>query len=134
MFWHNNGTILTMSTCPLNQDQLNFVWTSKFFSFYLELPVYKNKFKNLVRTSNFKFLFRGLMAYTKNKGWKSKYALWYFNQTYMYKKIQVKFEFAFRSSDYTFSESRILNFNFNRFWRYIDWSTHIQHFTKCNVG
>ena len=47
-----------MSTGPLAQDQLNFVWTSKFFGFYLELHVY-NKFKNLIRTnkinSNFHF-------------------------------------------------------------------------------
>jgi hypothetical protein len=47
-----------MSTGPLAQDQQNFVWTSKFFSFYLEL--YKNKFKNFIRTSKFKFSFRGL--------------------------------------------------------------------------
>jgi hypothetical protein len=32
--------------------------TSKFYSFYLEL--YKNKFKNLIRTSKFKFSFGGL--------------------------------------------------------------------------
>jgi hypothetical protein len=32
-----------MSTCPTAQDQENFVRTSKFFSFYLEL--HKNKFK-----------------------------------------------------------------------------------------
>ena len=32
--------------------------TSKFFNFYLE--IYKNKFKNLIPTSKFKFSFRGL--------------------------------------------------------------------------
>ena len=43
---------------PPAQDQKNFVWTSKFFSFYSEL--YKNKFKNLIWTSKFKFSFQGL--------------------------------------------------------------------------
>ena len=46
------------STSPRVQDQQNCVRTSKFYSFYLEL--YKNKFKNLIRTSKFKFLFQGL--------------------------------------------------------------------------
>ena len=37
------------------------VRTSKFCSFYLELQnVYKNKFKNLIRTSKFQFSFWGL--------------------------------------------------------------------------
>ena len=49
-----------MSTGPPAQSPYNFVWTSKFFSFYLEL--YKNKFKNLIRTSTciFKCSFLGL--------------------------------------------------------------------------
>jgi hypothetical protein len=51
--------ILTISTGFTAQDQLNFVQTSKFFSFYLGL--YKNKFKNLIRTSKFKFSVRGLL-------------------------------------------------------------------------
>ena len=34
--------------------------TSNFFSFYLELDVYTNKFKNLIWTSKLKFSFRGL--------------------------------------------------------------------------
>ena len=38
----NDSSILTMNTCPPAQDQWNFVRTSKFFSFYLE--IYKNKF------------------------------------------------------------------------------------------
>ena len=33
--------VLTMSTGPPAQDQYNFAWTSKFFSFYV--PVDKNK-------------------------------------------------------------------------------------------
>jgi hypothetical protein len=49
-------TVLMMSTSFLAQDQYNFVWTSKFFNFYLEL--YKNKFKNLIQTSKFKFSFQ----------------------------------------------------------------------------
>jgi len=51
--------VFMMSTGSPAQDQLNFVQTSKFFSFYLEL--YKNKFKNLIQTSKFKFSFRGLL-------------------------------------------------------------------------
>ena len=43
---------------PPAQDQKKFVRTSKYFNFYLEL--YKNKFKNLILTSKFKFSFRGL--------------------------------------------------------------------------
>ena len=43
---------------PPAQDQNFFFPTSKYFSFYLEL--YKNKFKNLILTSKFKFSFRGL--------------------------------------------------------------------------
>jgi hypothetical protein len=43
---------------PPAQDQNFFFRTSKYFSFYLEL--YKNKFKNLILTSKFKFSFRGL--------------------------------------------------------------------------
>ena len=38
--------VLTMSTGPPVQDQSNFVQTTTFFNFYLEL--YKNKFKNLI--------------------------------------------------------------------------------------
>jgi hypothetical protein len=49
-------TVLTMSTGSTALDQSNFVWTSKFFSFYLEL--YKNKLKNLIQTSKFKYSFR----------------------------------------------------------------------------
>ena len=51
-------SVFMMSTGPPAQDQQNFVRTSKFFSFYLEL--YKYKFKNLIRTSKFKFSFRAL--------------------------------------------------------------------------
>ena len=40
--------------------QINFLRTSKLFSFYLEL--HENKFKNLIQTSKFKFSFRGLLA------------------------------------------------------------------------
>ena len=40
------------------QHQLNFVRTSKFFSFYLEL--YIDKFKNLIWTSKLKFSFHGV--------------------------------------------------------------------------
>jgi hypothetical protein len=54
---------LMMSTCPTAQDQENFVRTSKFFSFYLEL--HKNKFKILIRTSKFKFSFRGLQWFLR---------------------------------------------------------------------
>ena len=39
----------------------NFVRTSNFFGFLKEL--YKNKFKNLIRTSKFKLSFRGLDLY-----------------------------------------------------------------------
>jgi len=46
-----------MSNSPPAQDQQNFVRTSKFVSFYLEL--YKNKFKNLIQT-RFIFSFREL--------------------------------------------------------------------------
>ena len=52
--------VLIRSTGPPAQDQQNFLWTSKFFSSYLEL--YENKLKNLIRTSKFKFLFRGLLS------------------------------------------------------------------------
>ena len=55
------GFKILYDTGPLSQDQKNFVWTSKFFSFYLELLVYINKFKNLIQTSKFKFSFRGLI-------------------------------------------------------------------------
>jgi hypothetical protein len=34
-----------------------FVRSSKFFNFYLELHVYRNKFKNLIWTNKFKFSF-----------------------------------------------------------------------------
>jgi hypothetical protein len=53
--------VLTMSTGAPVQHQLNFVRTSKSFNCYLEL--YKNKFKNLTRTSKFKFSFEGLTLY-----------------------------------------------------------------------
>ena len=46
----------------------NFAQTSKFFSFYLELHVlhgYQNKLQNLIRTSKFKFSFRGLLSQTR---------------------------------------------------------------------
>jgi hypothetical protein len=52
-------SVLTMSTGPPAQDQQNFVWTSKFVSFYLKL--YKNKFKNFIRTSKFTFTFQELI-------------------------------------------------------------------------
>ena len=48
--------------CPPAQDQSNFVRTSQFFSFYLEL--YKNKFKKLIQTSKLKILFRGLIFHS----------------------------------------------------------------------
>ena len=51
-----------MRTGPPAKDQSNFVRTNQFFRFYLEL--YKDKFKNLIQTSNFKFSFLGLKAYT----------------------------------------------------------------------
>ena len=53
--------VLMMSTGAPAQHQLNFVRTSKSFNCYLEL--YKNKFKNLTRTSKFKFSFEGLTLY-----------------------------------------------------------------------
>jgi len=70
-------TVLTMSTGPPAQDQQNFVWTSRLFSFYLEL--YKNKFKNLNRTSKFKFSFHGLYCTKTSTGSFKKLALnvWY---------------------------------------------------------
>jgi hypothetical protein len=52
--------VLTMSTAAPDQDQSNIVWTSKFFSFYLD--IYKNELKNLIRTSKFKFSLRGLLS------------------------------------------------------------------------
>jgi len=55
--------VLTMSIGPPVQDQYNFVRISTFFSFYLKL--YQNKFKNLIRTSKFKFSFRGLLVTQK---------------------------------------------------------------------
>ena len=48
-------SVFMMSTGPSAQDQQNFVRTSKFFSFYLVL--YKNKFKNLIQTSKFIYIF-----------------------------------------------------------------------------
>jgi hypothetical protein len=48
---HDNHRVLRSKTSK------NF-WTSKFFSFSLEL--YKNKLKNLIQTSKLKFSFRGL--------------------------------------------------------------------------
>ena len=51
----NIQTVLAMSTGHPAHDQLNFVQTSKFFSFYLK--VYKSNLKNLIRTSKFKFSF-----------------------------------------------------------------------------
>jgi hypothetical protein len=48
-------SVFMMSTGPPAQDQQNFVRTSKFFSFYLVL--YKNKFKNLIQTSKFIYIF-----------------------------------------------------------------------------
>ena len=49
-------SVFMMSTGPPGQDQYTFVQTS----FYLELHVYRNKLKNLNRTSKFKCSFRGL--------------------------------------------------------------------------
>ena len=51
------NVVLTMSNGPLAQDQQNFVQTSTFFNFYLDIYIYKNKFKNLIRTSKLKFSF-----------------------------------------------------------------------------
>ena len=42
---------------------VNFDQTSKFFSFYFELHVCKNIFKNLIQNSKFKFSFQGLYVY-----------------------------------------------------------------------
>lgn len=50
--------VLLISTGSPTQGQSNFVWTSQFVSFYLEL--YKIKFKNVIRTSKFKFSVLGL--------------------------------------------------------------------------
>jgi hypothetical protein len=68
---------LPLKTTPLirpqwapAQDRQNFVQACKFFSFYLELHtlyVYKNKFKNLIRTSIFKFSFQGLLIFSIKK-------------------------------------------------------------------
>ena len=52
-------------TGPPTQNQKNFVRTSKFFSFCLELQKYKNKFKNLILTSKFKFSFRGMVLFLR---------------------------------------------------------------------
>jgi hypothetical protein len=52
--------VLTIRTDPLPQNEYNFIQTSKFFSFYLD--IYKNKFKNLIHTSKFKFSFQGLCS------------------------------------------------------------------------
>ena len=49
-------TVNMMNNGTPAQDQQNFVWTSQFFSFYLQL--YKNEFKNLIRTSKFKFSYK----------------------------------------------------------------------------
>ena len=49
----------------LLHHQKNCVRTSIFFSFYLE--VYKNKFKNLIWPSKFKFSFRGLQYTCKQR-------------------------------------------------------------------
>jgi len=57
----NTFSVLAMGAGPMDQDQYYFVQTSKFFSFYLEM--HKNKFKNLIRTSKFKFSFQGLDSY-----------------------------------------------------------------------
>ena len=53
--------VLTMSSGPPPKTSETFVWTNKFFSFYLEL--YKTKFKNLIWTNKFKFSFLGLFKY-----------------------------------------------------------------------
>jgi hypothetical protein len=50
-------------TGPPTQNQKNFVRPSQFFSFCLELQKYKNKFKNLILTSKFKFSFRGMVLF-----------------------------------------------------------------------
>ena len=54
-----------MSTGPPAQDQKIFVRTRSFFSFYLEL--YKNQFKNLIRTSKLKCSFQGLCIVSQLK-------------------------------------------------------------------
>ena len=59
-------TVLTMSTGPQAQSQSYFVQTSKFFSFYLDLHVYKNKFKNLILTSEIE-IFISMMFVSKTK-------------------------------------------------------------------
>ena len=69
-----------MTTGPLAQDQLNFVRTSTFFRFHLEL--YKNKFKNLIRTSKFEFSFRGLLKYLFFITYLINFQYWYITTTY----------------------------------------------------
>ena len=55
-----------INTSPPAQHQQNFVQTCKSFSFYLD--IYKNKFKNLIWTSKFKFSFRGLYTFVYSPG------------------------------------------------------------------
>jgi hypothetical protein len=40
--YRHSSAVLTMSTGPPAQDQQNFVWASKFFSFYVDLYIQKN--------------------------------------------------------------------------------------------
>ena len=58
---YSTYVVLRTSTGLLVRRQINFLRTSKLFSFYLEL--HENKFKNLIQTSKFKFSFRGLLAH-----------------------------------------------------------------------
>ena len=53
--------VLTMSMSPSAQDQENFVRTNKFFIFLKNYI--KDKFKDLIRISKFKFSFQGLHFY-----------------------------------------------------------------------
>ena len=56
--------VLMMGTSPHDGHQSFGPRPVYFFSFYFALPVYKNKFKNLIRTSKFKFSFQGLLKGT----------------------------------------------------------------------
>ena len=58
LFYEVDTSLYRPKRCISTEDVYNFVRAGKFFSFFLEL--YKNKFKNLIRISKFKFSFRGL--------------------------------------------------------------------------
>ena len=58
-------TILTLSTGPMPimaQGQLNFVWTIKFFSFYLDTCICIEYIQEFDQTSKFKFSLGGLQG------------------------------------------------------------------------